>query len=199
VVLQQQHDEWQDSRSRFSQQWMALLDRANKLDSSTCFLPVGLPDAAGPGFHVPLHHPWDLTSGLYLVWFARRIAPCTLIAWRYQLWRWTMAGAGRGSFILNSHRLGYHCLSMFWLSPAILMGAWRLEQSRFRNRAAAKPQHARAGRVGVRYPVATLALPPRDPLQLVLRVVVGRLPAMSDQSAEAEQLYRRALQLKEHL
>lgn len=55
VVLQQQHDEWQDSRSRFSQQSMALLDLANKPDSPTCFLLVGLPDAAGPRFHVPLH------------------------------------------------------------------------------------------------------------------------------------------------
>lgn len=199
MVLQQQHDEWQDSRSRFSQQSMALLDRANKPDSPTCFLPVGLPDAAGPGFHVPLHHPVGLNISTVLGMVCETDRPLYLDCLAIPVMALDHGRRRAGWLHPELPPAGYHCLSMFWLSPAILMGAWRLEQSRFRNRAAAKPQHARAGRVGVRYPIARLALPPRDPLQLVLRVVVGRLPTVSDQSAEAEQLYRRALQLKEHL
>jgi hypothetical protein len=81
-------------------------------------------------------------SVLYLLGFAGAIALCTLVAWRFPSWRWAMSGVVWGSFILSSRGLGYYYLPMFWLSPAILLGAWRLEQSRPQSKAAATPQHA---------------------------------------------------------
>ncbi|MGH7643505.1 MAG: hypothetical protein ACRENX_10960 [Candidatus Dormibacteria bacterium] len=63
---------------------------------------------------------------LYLLGLLAGIAACTVIAWRYGSWRWAMAGVVWGSFILSPRGFGYYFLPMFWLSPAILLGAWRL-------------------------------------------------------------------------
>ncbi len=73
-------------------------------------------------------HIFGAHSHLYLLTFVSGIVVCGLFAWWRPSWRWAMAAVVWGSFILSSRGLGYYFLPMFWLSPAIILGAWRLEQ-----------------------------------------------------------------------
>jgi len=84
------------------------------------YFPGG--QSLGALFPAPTH------TVLFLIGFLGAIGICTLVAWRSRSWRWAMAGAVWGSFILSPRGFGYYFLPMFWLSPAILLGAWRLER-----------------------------------------------------------------------
>ena len=52
-----------------------------------------------------------------------------------QLWtRWRHAGSVAGviwvTFTLSDRGLEYYFMPMFWLSPAVIIGAWRLDRTR---------------------------------------------------------------------
>lgn len=68
-------------------------------------------------------------GALYLVGFAGAVAAGTWIAWWRPSWRWAMAGVVWASFVLSARGYNYYFAPMFWLSPAILLGAWRLGRS----------------------------------------------------------------------
>ncbi len=73
-----------------------------------------------------------LPSGSHLVYtsaFVAGIAVCTFLAWHWPGWRWAMAAVVYGAFILSWRGLGYYYLPIFWLSPAIVLGAIRLARS----------------------------------------------------------------------
>ena len=74
---------------------------------------------------MPLH-----SGTVYFVGLATAIATFTTIAWRYPRWRWAVAGVVWVSFTLSDRGLEYYFMPMFWLSPALILGAWRLERTR---------------------------------------------------------------------
>ena len=86
------------------------------------YLPTGT--SLGALAHMPLHS----TTG-YLFGLVAAVAVLTAIAWRYPRWRWAAAGAVWVSFILSDRGLVYYFMPLFWLSPALILGAWRLNRS----------------------------------------------------------------------
>lgn len=87
------------------------------------YLPTGT--SLGTLAQMPLHS----TTG-YLFGLVAAVAGLTAVAWRYPRWRWAMAGVIWVSFILSDRGLVYYFMPMFWLSPALIVGAWRLERTR---------------------------------------------------------------------
>lgn len=69
---------------------------------------------------------------VFLVGLAVGAIACGVVAWRSPEWRWSMAGIVWLSFMLGERGLTYYFVPMFWLSPLILLGAWRLQQGRWR-------------------------------------------------------------------
>jgi hypothetical protein len=65
-------------------------------------------------------------SIIYLVGMFLWVAACSWIAWKYPRWRWAMVAAVWGCAALSSLGQGYYFLPLFWLSPAVLWGAWQL-------------------------------------------------------------------------
>lgn len=54
------------------------------------------------------------------------IAGCTLVAWRWPSWRWTMAALVYGAFLLSWRGPLYYFMPALWLGPAIVLGACRI-------------------------------------------------------------------------
>jgi len=65
---------------------------------------------------------------LYLVGFLAGIALCAMASWRWPKWRWAVAVVVCGCFLLNWRGLLTYYLPIFWLSPAVVVGAYRLGQ-----------------------------------------------------------------------
>ena len=86
------------------------------------YLPVGT--SLGYLARMPLHS----TTG-YLFGLVAAVAVLTTIAWRYPRWRWAVAGVIWVSFTLSDRGLEYYFMPMFWLSPAVIVGAWRLDRT----------------------------------------------------------------------
>ena len=74
--------------------------------------------------HLPLHS----TTG-YLFGLAAGVAGLTAVAWRCPRSRWAVAGVIWVSFVLSDRGIAYYFMPMFWLSPAVILGAWRLHQT----------------------------------------------------------------------
>ena len=87
------------------------------------YLPTGT--SLGYLARIPLH-----SANGYLFGLASAVAVLTAIAWRRPSWRWAVAGVIWVSFILSDRGLEYYFMPMFWLSPALMLGAWRLERTR---------------------------------------------------------------------
>ncbi len=87
------------------------------------YFPVGT--SLGRLARVPLH-----SSTGYVVGLVAAIAVLTVIAWRCPTWRWALAGVIWVTFTLSDRGLEYYFMPMFWLSPAVIIGAWRLDRTR---------------------------------------------------------------------
>ncbi|MGC2191998.1 MAG: hypothetical protein WA751_06665 [Candidatus Dormiibacterota bacterium] len=85
------------------------------------YFPGG--DTLGALASSPVAHAWP-----YLLGMAIWVGGCTFVAWRYPEWRWAMVAVVYGAFIMSEIALENYFLPMFWLSPAVLLGAWRLAQ-----------------------------------------------------------------------
>lgn len=70
----------------------------------------------------PNHFHWLFTLGLLV-----GMASCALVAWRWPRWRWSMAVVVYGSFVLSWQAPLFYVLPILWLSPAVALGACRLE------------------------------------------------------------------------
>ncbi|MGH7667650.1 MAG: hypothetical protein ACREN1_10170 [Candidatus Dormibacteria bacterium] len=66
------------------------------------------------------------THLIYTIGFLVGIALCALIAWWWPNWRWAMAVVVFGAFLLSWRGLLYYYMPVFWLSPAVALGACRL-------------------------------------------------------------------------
>lgn len=56
------------------------------------------------------------------------ICVCTLVAWRWPVWRWAMVVVVYGSFLLSWRAPLYYYMPILWLSPAVVLGACRLNR-----------------------------------------------------------------------
>lgn len=81
--------------------------------------PLGA--AVGALFSVPSPMHWVLTGT-----FGLTIAGCTYIAWRAPSWGLAMAVAVLAAFLVSWRGLLFYYDAIFWLSPTILAGAFRL-------------------------------------------------------------------------
>lgn len=86
------------------------------------YFPGG--DSLGAFATSPVGHSWPYLLGM-IAW----VGICSLIAWRSPEWRWAMVAVVWGAFIMSSFALDHYFLPMFWLSPAALLGAWRVAQA----------------------------------------------------------------------
>jgi hypothetical protein len=57
------------------------------------------------------------------------IGAATFVAWRWPAWRWAMAAVVYGAFLLSWRGPLYYYMPILWLSPAICLGACRLNRS----------------------------------------------------------------------
>jgi hypothetical protein len=87
-------------------------------------LPL-FPLGASLGTLVPLssHSHWLFTLGLLA-----GVVACALVAWRWPRWRWSMAVVVYGSFVLSWQAPLFYIMPILWLSPAVALGACRLER-----------------------------------------------------------------------
>jgi hypothetical protein len=66
---------------------------------------------------------WLFTLGLVV-----GIVACAFVAWRWPRWRWSMAVVVYGSFVLSWQAPLFYVMPILWLSPAVALGACRLER-----------------------------------------------------------------------
>ncbi|HUY24553.1 MAG TPA: hypothetical protein VMV09_04525, partial [Candidatus Saccharimonadales bacterium] len=72
----------------------------------------------------PNHFHWLFTLGLLV-----GMVSCALVAWRWPRWRWSMAVVVYGSFVLSWQAPLFYVMPILWLSPAVALGACRLEHN----------------------------------------------------------------------
>ena len=82
------------------------------------------PEGSSLAIAFPLAAPW---SHVYLVAPLLAVLSCAVVAFKFPRWRWAMAGLVWGSLILSTRGFDYYFAAAFWLGPAILLGAWRLQ------------------------------------------------------------------------
>ncbi len=68
----------------------------------------------------------------YTAAFLTAIAACTLLAWRSSAWRWSAACLVWAAFLVSWRAPLYYYFPALWLSPAVVIGAFRLHTAKWR-------------------------------------------------------------------